>query len=128
MGRIGENYIQSISIGDGCFSLPIVAHEIGHAIGFWHEQSRPDRDKYVNIHQENIIDGLEYNFDKKTDVNSLGVTYDFNSVMHYSSTAFAKPGTVTISAKEEDLPFGRVPELSPLDIKQANLLYKQQCG
>ena len=128
MGRIRENYIQSISIGDGCFSLRIVAHEIGHAIGFWHEQSRPDRDKYVNIHQENIIDGLEYNFDKKTDVNSLGVTYDFNSVMHYSSTAFAKSGTVTISAKEEDLPFGRVPELSPLDIKQANLLYKQQCG
>ena len=48
--------------------------------------------------------------------------------MHYSSTALAKSGTVTISAKEKDLPFGRVPELSPLDIKQANLLYKQQCG
>ena len=127
VGRIGD-YIQRISIGYGCFSLSIVVHEIGHAIGFWHEQSRPDRDKHVNIHRENIEDGYDHNFDKRTDVDSLGVTYDFNSVMHYSSTAFAKSGTVTISAKEKDLPFGRVPELSPLDIKQANLLYKQQCG
>ena len=127
MGRIG-GYIQRVSIGNGCFSLSTVAHEIGHAIGFWHEQSHPDRDKYVNIHQENIKEGLEYNFDKRTDVNSLGVTYDFKSVMHYRATAFAKFGTATISAKEENLPFGHVPELSPLDIKQANLLYKQQCG
>ena len=127
VGRIG-GYIQRISIGNGCFSLSTVVHEIGHAVGFWHEQSRPDRDKYVNIHDENIQTGREYNFNKRTDIDSLGVTHDFNSVMHYSSTAFAKHGTVTISAKEKDVPFGRVPELSPLDIKQANLLYKRQCG
>ena len=127
MGRIG-GYIQRISIGYGCFSLSTIAHEIGHAIGFWHEQSRPDRDKYVTIHDKNIQTGREYNFNKRTDIDSLGVTYDFNSVMHYSSTAFAKYNTVTITAKEKDLPFGLAPELSPLDIKQANLLYKHQCG
>ena len=49
--------------------------------------------------------------------------------MHYRATGFAnKPGAVTISSKEKDIPFGLVPELSPLDIKQANLLYKYQCG
>ena len=129
MGRVGHQYIQRISIGNGCFSLSIVVHEIGHAIGFYHEQSRPDRDKYVTIHYQNIEAGREPNFNKKTDIDSLGVTYDFNSVMHYRATGFAnKPGAVTISSKEKDLQFGFVPELSPLDIKQANLLYKYQCG
>ena len=126
MGRI-SGYIQPVSIGYSCpFSSTV--HEIGHVLGFWHEQSRPDRDQYVNIYEENIRPGLESNFDIETDVNSLGVTYDFNSIMHYSATAFALTNTITISTVEEDIPFGLAPELSPLDIKQTNLLYNYQCS
>ena len=58
----------------------------------------------------------------------MGVPYDFSSVMHYSKYTFSINGSATISSKEKDMPFGGAPELSPLDIKQINVLYKNQCG
>lgn len=66
--------------------LGTVAHEIGHAMGFYHEQSRPDRDSHIHINEENISDGRERNFEKQTDsrVDSKGIAYDYTSDMHYS--------------------------------------------
>ena len=61
-------------------------------------------------------------------MDSLGVPYDYNSIMHYSKYAFAKPGKATISTKESNIPIGRAPELSRLDIIQTDLLYKDQCS
>ena len=34
-----------------------MVHELGHAVGFWHEHTRPDRDDWVTIIRENIMVG-----------------------------------------------------------------------
>eukprot|EP00061_Rhincodon_typus_P013115 g39284.t1 len=82
---------QAISIGKNCDKFGIVVHELGHVIGFWHEHTRPDRDHHVTIVRENIQPGQEYNFLKMDpeEVDSLGETYDFDSIMHYARNTFS---------------------------------------
>jgi len=43
-----------MSIGKFCETVAIVEHEIMHALAFYHEHSRPDRDDHVNIIDSNI--------------------------------------------------------------------------
>ncbi|XP_078373959.1 meprin A subunit beta-like [Oculina patagonica] len=124
VGRQGG--MQQISLASGCWYQGTVVHEIGHAMGFWHEQSRPDRDEHVTIIWENIPEKKKHNFRKynRTQVDSLGVPYDYLSVMHYSSTAFGINGSTTIVAVDSSvIQLGQRIGLSPSDVKQADLLY-----
>ena len=61
-------------------------------LGFWHEQSRADRDNHVTIVWDNINPSMKYNFMKYTlsQITHLNAPYDTCSVMHYNAYAFSK--------------------------------------
>ena len=48
---------QEISLAGPCLKKGTAIHELMHALGFWHEQSRPDRDSWVQIIRSNIQTG-----------------------------------------------------------------------
>jgi hypothetical protein len=66
----------------------LIMHEIMHALGFEHEQSRHDRDQYVIIHWENIPKEHKDNYEKLSDFYSRFGSYDYDSIMHYDSTGY----------------------------------------
>ena len=113
-------------------------------MGFWHEQSRPDRDDYITIHYDNIqfgrismilieIDSLrfflsidrEHNFDKHSAslTDTLGLPYDYHSVMHYPNTAFSKNGLPTITTRDPHVWIGQRNTLSAIDIQEIRKYY-----
>ncbi|NXG58919.1 BMP1 protein, partial [Hemiprocne comata] len=122
---------QAISIGKNCDKFGIVVHELGHVIGFWHEHTRPDRDDHVSIIRENIQPGQEYNFLKMEpeEVESLGETYDFDSIMHYARNTFSRGIFLDTILPKYDIngvrpAIGQRTRLSKGDIAQARKLYR----
>uniref|UniRef100_A0A3P9JXI1 Metalloendopeptidase n=1 Tax=Oryzias latipes TaxID=8090 RepID=A0A3P9JXI1_ORYLA len=118
---------QVLSIGSGCDTKATVEHEILHALGFYHEQSRYDRDDYVRIVRDNILQGKEHNFDKVgSDVSTThGTLYDYWSVMHYSTDAFTNgngPTIITIDPMFQNI-IGQRLEMSFYDVLELNRLY-----
>ena len=81
---------QEISLSPGCLSEGTIIHEFIHAIGFYHEQARIDRDDYVEIQWQNLQKGTESQFLKQVNSLTFGVPYDGKSVMHYRWWEFAK--------------------------------------
>uniref|UniRef100_A0A3Q0QSN3 Metalloendopeptidase n=1 Tax=Amphilophus citrinellus TaxID=61819 RepID=A0A3Q0QSN3_AMPCI len=108
----------------GCVFHHIVQHELLHALGFDHEQTRSDRDEHVRILLQNVIPGMEHNF-RRIATENLNTPYDYNSVMHYGRYAFTRNRQPTIvPIPDENVAIGRATTMSPIDILRVNRLYR----
>lgn len=114
-------------------------HELGHCLGFWHEQSRADRDSYISVNYGNICQNCcnggscSYNFDIRPPGGGEYGPYDFQSIMHYSQWAFSvcsgTPGCETIVCKPAFQAFqnqiGTFNNLSFWDARVMSFLYPE---
>ncbi|XP_071058650.1 hatching enzyme 1.2-like [Pseudochaenichthys georgianus] len=123
VGRRGGRQVVSLD-RSGCLYHHTVQHELLHALGFNHEQTRSDRDKHIRVVLQNVMYGMEHNFYKIATLNQ-GTPYDYNSVMQYYRTAFSRNGEPTmIPIPDPNVSFGNAREMSSNDIARLNTLYQ----
>lgn len=129
VGRVGGK--QNITLSSSC-STGNTIHEIGHAVGLWHEQSRVDRDKYITIHYDNIQSGREFNFHTYSaqgmDGEEFTSTLDLGSIMMYGAYSFSSNGKPTITTKSGGTYSVQRSRLSTGDKTGINSMYPYQGG
>lgn len=122
VGRTGGE--QPVNLADGCSTVTTV-HELGHAIGFWHTQSRLDRDRHVRVRYENIERSAWGQYDSRlSDGVDLG-PYDYTSVMHYTDRGFAQKPGPTMQSVPLGIPLGVRSGLTAADAAAAYQLAGQ---
>lgn len=118
----------NIRLAQGYFKKGTVIHETLHSLGFFHEQSRSDRDDYITVIYENINPAKQYNFDTFTQRDYIGYNlgpFDFGSIMLYSSrNSFAIDSSLPTMTKKDGTEFtGQRDGLSDGDIAGLNYIY-----
>lgn len=128
VGRDGGRQI--LSLDNGCIEKGIIIHELMHSLGFFHEQSRPDRDQYITVHYENIERGFADQFEKLSsyEVDLLQTQYDYGSIMHYGRKAFSRNYQDTIVPKQSGVSIGQRRGFSDTDITKVKRLYQCDGG
>lgn len=120
---------QIIRLSDGS-NMGVIVHECCHSLGILHEQSRCDRDQFVQIRYDNITAGFEGNFDKFCAAQGFQdyFDYDYGSIMHYGATSFSKNGQPTIVPLRAGVTIGQRNGLSTNDRLTIAHLYARFFG
>ena len=94
---LGAASPRRLVIGSPCLSpnsqssVGFVAHEILHALGIVHTQTRPDRDSHVTVNVGNISPpGAANQFSLCSSCNTFNTAYDCRSIMHYRAFFFSQ--------------------------------------
>ncbi|XP_040212234.1 low choriolytic enzyme-like [Rana temporaria] len=123
MGRIGG--LQTISLDtSGCIVKGIAIHESLHALGLHHEHVRTDRDNFLHVLVDNIVEDYTYTYTETDTLNVDLTKYDYGSIMHYARYSFSKNGNPTLEAiPDNTVSFGQRFGMSNLDFLKINTLY-----
>ncbi|KAF8359017.1 hypothetical protein PRIPAC_94012, partial [Pristionchus pacificus] len=126
IGKLSQS-VQPISIDRGCEIIPIISHEISHALGLDHTQNRFDRDAFVSVNFAAVDSNMQNNFAKRTNAqnNNFGVPYDYGSDMHYGAFDFSNNKQAVLVPSQGDFinTMGQRRSLTFNDYKMINALY-----
>jgi len=86
LGRQGRR--QLMSLGSGCWTKDTIMHEFMHALGFYHEHERPDRDDHIYIDWANVMTSYCHAYKVCQNCKTYS-QYDIQSIMHYGSVGFS---------------------------------------
>ena len=110
--------------GSGACTVATILHEMGHTVGLWHEQSRPDRNAYVAVNYNNLIKGSIGNFNQIFDnEQTFGTYFDYASIMEYPAFSFSRNGGPAIESIPAGIPLSNQNGYSAADIDGIERLY-----
>lgn len=123
--RAGET---KVHLASGCMRQGTILHEMNHVTGSKHEQSRSDRDTYIEMLWQNIPKDWQAQY-SKTDPYWYGLQgdYDYYSVMHYGIMAppkNTKPAYKVLQDGIDESQIGQRKGFTPTDLAKIS---KQYC-
>ncbi len=120
IGRTGG--LQIIHCAINC-SVATLAHEMGHTIGLYHEQSRSDRNNYVTVNFSHVRADEIADDAIATDNAWVYGPYDFGSIMEYFAFNLTADGSQTIQSLPAGIPLSNTSYYTTADIDTIRRIY-----